>query len=154
MERKRRSSTRTASQQEPGAPEEGTEAVKRERMSGSAIQYHDVTAASFRIRNGVKETPLKVRHSHGHKTCVKQHIHSQLLLYYRNLNRCRRCWGWTFSSRKSLRYLREGGPAHPHHTSYSRVSIVFLCSFKERGARNTLELLSEVWRALFTLFLP
>ena len=26
-----------------------------------AIQYHDVTAAAYRIRKGVKETPLEVR---------------------------------------------------------------------------------------------
>ena len=28
--------------------------------SKAAIQYHDVTAAAYRIRKGVKETPLEV----------------------------------------------------------------------------------------------
>ena len=41
--------------------------LKRPRMdsedcdySKPAIQYHDVTAAAYRIRKGVKETPLEV----------------------------------------------------------------------------------------------
>ena len=61
MERKRRSGTRTASQRETEDAVGVGEAVKRERRGGSVIQYHDVTAASFRIRKGVKQTPLKVR---------------------------------------------------------------------------------------------
>ena len=63
MERKRKSksSTRTT---ETGVREASTStesAAKREKTDGPhIIQCHEVTAASFRIRNGVKETPLKV----------------------------------------------------------------------------------------------
>ena len=32
-----------------------------EDYSKPAIQYHDVTAAAYRIRKGVKETPLEVK---------------------------------------------------------------------------------------------
>ena len=32
-----------------------------ENYNKPAIQYHDVTAAAYRIRKGVKETPLEVR---------------------------------------------------------------------------------------------
>lgn len=62
MERKRRSGTRTSSQKELDGEDKALEpgAAKREKPSGSVIQYHDVTAAAYRIRNGVKETPLKV----------------------------------------------------------------------------------------------
>lgn len=60
MERKRRSGTRTSTQDAEEAAL-GQGAVKREKPSSSAvIQCHDVTAAAFRIRKGVKETPLKV----------------------------------------------------------------------------------------------
>ena len=59
---KRRSSIRTAGENDTGAQEPGQAAAKRERTDPNVtlIQYHDVTAASFRIRKGVKETPLKV----------------------------------------------------------------------------------------------
>lgn len=31
-----------------------------EETQATAVQYHDVTAAAYRIRRGVKETPLEV----------------------------------------------------------------------------------------------
>jgi threonine dehydratase len=105
MERKRRSSSRTISQEEGGSETTaalgGPTAPKRERRSdGPVLQYQDVTAASFRIRRGVRQTPLK-----------KSEPLSAML-------------GLNIFFKKEFT-LPTG-------------------SFKERGARNTLELLSEV----------
>lgn len=62
ISRKRRSGAKTSNKRELDVEETdlGPGAAKRDKPSGSAIQYHDVTAAAYRIRNGVKETPLKV----------------------------------------------------------------------------------------------
>ena len=56
MERKRKSSGRDVNSGSSTA-EDGP--AKREKTA-PCVQYTDVTAASFRIRKGVKETPLKV----------------------------------------------------------------------------------------------
>ena len=56
MERKRRASGRATGGE---SSMDGESPEKREKVT-PCIQYTDVTAASFRIRKGVKETPLKV----------------------------------------------------------------------------------------------
>lgn len=78
MERKRRSGTRTSTQDaEETALGQG--AVKREKPSSSAvIQYHDVTAAAFRIRKGVKETPLKVSVNKAKSTTQLSHFFKEI----------------------------------------------------------------------------
>jgi hypothetical protein len=58
MERKRRTSGRSTTQLADGEPSTEEVPAKREKVT-PCIQYTDVTAASFRIRKGVKETPLK-----------------------------------------------------------------------------------------------
>jgi threonine dehydratase len=98
MERKRKSSTR-ASVDGEASTSSGASPNKREKTETSVIQYTDVTAASFRIRKGVKETPLK-----------KSEPLSEML-------------GMNIFFKKE--FLLPTG------------------SFKERGARNTLELLTE-----------
>ena len=35
-------------------------ATMTEETQATVVQYHDVTAAAYRIRRGVKETPLEV----------------------------------------------------------------------------------------------
>ena len=92
MERKRRSGTRTTGQRELSAEEpassSGQSPAKRERTDASpaVIQYHDVTAASFRIRKGVKETPLKVGRQCPHHTFIRAFVP------FRNQSLCLRCW--------------------------------------------------------------
>ena len=65
MERKRKSSGRAINSSAGAASNSSVEdgPAKRPKAAPAApcIQYTDVTAASFRIRKGVRETPLKVR---------------------------------------------------------------------------------------------
>ena len=53
----RRQSPGSATGSRPVAPETNSDDGD---YSKPAIQYHDVTAAAYRIRKGVKETPLEV----------------------------------------------------------------------------------------------
>ena len=55
---------------------EGPGAAKRERRSdGPVLQYQDVTAASFRIRKGVRQTPLKVGSAYPEQSSTYLPIH-------------------------------------------------------------------------------
>ena len=62
MEGKRRSSGRAATSSTGEASSVSLcEGPAKRTKTTPCIQYTDVTAASFRIRKGVKETPLKVK---------------------------------------------------------------------------------------------
>ena len=73
MEGKRRSSGRAATSSTGEASSVSLcEGPAKRTKTTPCIQYTDVTAASFRIRKGVKETPLKVK-------CTKAEIDFNIL---------------------------------------------------------------------------
>ena len=85
MERKRRTSGRSTTQLADGEPSTEEGPAKREKVT-PCIQYTDVTAASFRIRKGVKETPLKVKT----QRCFPRIL--MLSFSQRNRSPYQRCW--------------------------------------------------------------